>query len=89
MGKQQQQIEALGGTQLKEQRRKILGKWAYGHLLENSAESANNLSHESACKIVTEVGGFEGEAANEFLLDLAKETGLISEGRRKDSWMFL
>jgi hypothetical protein len=75
-------------AKLREQRQRILGRLAYEHLLDKQ-QPANSLRWSDALRVVKSVVKGDDQQAGETFLDLAKETGLISEERAGESLRFI
>lgn len=86
--RQKQIPETIAASAMREQRARVLGKLAYDHLLD-STQPANSLDWTDAIKIVMrELTCTEQEAELKFR-EIAKETGLISEERERQSLRFI
>jgi hypothetical protein len=75
-------------AKLREQRQRILGRLAYEHLLDKR-QPANSLRWSDAVRVVKAVVKGDDQQAGEIFLDLAKETGLVSEERAGESFRFI
>lgn len=75
-------------TKLREQRERILGKLAYEHLLDVN-QSINSLQWVDALRITREVLDCKETEAESIFQELAKETGLITEERIRQSFRFI
>ncbi len=74
---------------VRDQRQRILGSLALDHL-RNEQQSLNLLSWKDGVNAVMVVTGIEGYSeAEEFFRDLAKETGLITEERERETFRFI
>lgn len=73
---------------IKEKRERILGKIAYDHIIDFT-QPANNLSWESAIAVIKNVLKCDDEKANDVFNEISRETGLITEERKKESFRFI
>lgn len=86
--RQKQTGSAIGAASLREQRFRVLGKLAYQHLLDPEQPS-NSLRWSTAVDLVRrELKCTEAEAEAKFQ-EMAKETGLVSEERPRQSFRFI
>jgi hypothetical protein len=77
-----------GSTPLKQQRERILGVLAFEHLLDHS-QPANSLRWNAGIQVSAQVLGDKGMSPEAALLEIGKETGIISEEREGDSFRFI
>jgi len=75
-------------AKLREQRERILGGLAFEHLLDKQ-QPANSLRWADAVRVVKAVAKCNDQRAGEMFLELAKETGLVSEERPGESFRFI
>jgi hypothetical protein len=78
----------LAPTVLRQQRERILGTLAYDHLMDPH-QPANSLSYDRAIETIKVIVGCDSHAASDVFDEIAKETGLISEERRAQSFRFI
>jgi hypothetical protein len=79
---------SIAPSKLRQQRESILGKLAYKHML-NAGQPANSLQWADALRVVRDVLKCNTDEAEEHFRELAKETGLVSEERREQSFRFI
>jgi NACHT domain len=79
---------AVAPSKLLEQRERMLGRLAFEHLLDPS-QPANCIGWEHAIRVIRGVMKCGREDAERTFDELAKETGLISEERRRQSLRFI
>jgi hypothetical protein len=82
------QLETPAKSRLKEEREALFGRLAFEHMCDPE-QAANSLSWKRAVDAVTEIYGCAREEAEQRFRDLAKETGLVSEERRGESYRFI
>ena len=75
-------------SKLREQRERILGRLAYEHLLD-ARQPSNSLRWSDAVKVVKAVMKCDTETAEQEFRELAKETGLVTEERSRESLHFI
>ena len=85
--RQRQTGPTAGGSKLREQREIILGTLAYEHLLDKHQPS-NSLRWKDAIRVVKFVLKCSEEKAAEAFMEIARDTGLVSEERPKESFRF-
>jgi hypothetical protein len=86
--RRQRQTGATGGaSKLREQRETILGTLAYEHLLDKN-QPLNSLRWKDAIRVVKAVLKTSDEKARLAFLDIARDTGLVSEERPGESFRF-
>jgi len=73
---------------VKKQRMSVLSDISYKHLLDNKTP-ANTINWTDAILSVQEVNKCNDAEAEEILLDIIKETGLISEEKEKETLRFI
>jgi hypothetical protein len=79
---------ALAATKLREQRERILGRLAYDHLLDPN-QPTNYLAFADGVRVIQEVLKCKADDAEKQFDELAKETGLITEERKRQSFRFI
>ncbi|MFD2968798.1 NACHT domain-containing protein [Sphingobacterium bambusae] len=75
-------------SSLKEQRERILGKIAYDHLI-NIEQSSNSLKFKNAIKTIKDILACDNLKAELVFDEIARETGLITEERYRESFRFI
>jgi hypothetical protein len=84
-----QQIGATAAhTKLREQREQILGRLAFEHMLDPN-QPTNSLHWKAALRITQEVVKCGADEAEAIFSDLAKETGLVTEERKGETFRFI
>ncbi len=73
---------------LREQRERILGRLAYDHLLDPS-QAANSLRWSDAISVVKDVMRCNDDEAERIFLEIARDTGLLSQERERESFRFI
>ncbi|MBF0137079.1 MAG: NACHT domain-containing protein [Magnetococcus sp. DMHC-1] len=74
-----------------ERRKRLLGAMAFEHML-NPSEPTNTLNWQNmlnTCTRILQESGLKDVSPEEYLREIAKETGLISEERPGESWRFI
>jgi NACHT domain len=84
------QVGPLGAQAVvREQRQRILGRIAFEHLCDPN-QSPNHLVWSDAIPIVMDVTAIKNrDEAEQYLRDVAKETGLIGEEQERESFRFI
>ncbi len=79
---------SISYSTLKEQRERIFGKIAHSHLL-NFSEPRNTLNWENAITIIMSILKCDQSKAINVFNELAKETGLITEEKERETFRFI
>lgn len=83
-----QEISTVARTKIREQREEILGRLAYQHMIDSN-QPANTLLWSDALTIVKEVMKCDEIESEKYFLEIAKETGLITEERPRETFRFI
>lgn len=75
-------------SKLREQRERILGRLAYDHLMDPSQPS-NSLSWRQGIDVVGSVMQCNRQEAERIFLEIAKDTGLLSQEREGETFRFI
>jgi hypothetical protein len=75
-------------SKLREQRERILGRLAYEHLLD-AHQAANSLQWAEAMRVVREVMKCGDQDAEDIFLGIAKDTGLLSQEKERETFRFI
>lgn len=86
--RQKQTGAAPAHMKLREQRELILGRLAYNHML-NADQPANALSWNDAIRITQDVMNCSDQEAEILFREIARETGLITEERPRETLRFI
>ena len=73
---------------LREQRERILGRVAYEHLLDAN-QAAHSLHWAEAMRVVREVMKCGDQEAEDIFLAIAKDTGLVSQEKERETFRFI
>lgn len=73
---------------LREQRERILGKLAYDHILDPK-QPANCLHWKEAIDIVKTLMSCNEQRAEEIFMEIARDTGLVTQERERESFRFI
>lgn len=75
-------------SKLREQRERILGRIAFEHML-NRGQSINSLSWNTALVVTQDILKCSKKEAEDKVFEIAKETGIISEEKPRETFRFI
>jgi len=89
VARRSRQLGLAARSTLREQREAILGRLAYQNLTDAN-RPPNSLSWREALEVVSDVYGCDhSDVAERYFRELARDTGIISEERERESFRFI